>query len=78
MRDVSFDVTPLFTNVPLNKTVNIVLTRIYDQKLIETTLKRRTLKKFLLDVCKKTAFSFNIVFMRRSTVSLWDLLLTLP
>jgi len=58
-RYVSFDVTSLFTNVPLNKTV--VLTRIYNQKLTKTTLKWRTLKKLLLDACKKTAFSFNNV-----------------
>ena len=58
---VSFDVTSLFTNVPLNKTINVALDRIYDEKLIKTKLKRRTLKKLLLDACTKTAFSFNNV-----------------
>ena len=58
---VSFDVTSLFTNVPLKRTVDIVLKRIYDEKLIDTKLSKRALKKLLLDACKKTAFSFNNV-----------------
>ena len=56
---VSFDVESLFTNVPLNKTVNIILDRVYKDKLISTTLTRRTLKKLILDSCKKTVFTFN-------------------
>ena len=56
---VSFDVESLFTNVPLVKTIDIILNRVYEQNLIETKLKRRTLKKLLSDTCKKTTFSFN-------------------
>ena len=33
---VSFDVETLFTNVPLRRTINVVLDRIYNKKLIET------------------------------------------
>ena len=70
-RYVSFDVTSLFTNVPLNKIVDIVLNRIYNENLIETKLKRRTLKKLLLDACKKTAFSFNnIIYEQIDGVSM--------
>ena len=58
-RFVSFDVKSLFTNVPLTKTIDIILNRVYDQKLIETKLKRRSMKKLISDVCKKTTFSFN-------------------
>ena len=56
---VSLDVVSLFTNVPLKKTVNIILKRIYQDKLINTTLSKRSLKKLILDTCKKTAFSSN-------------------
>ncbi|XP_046863199.1 uncharacterized protein LOC124456940 [Xenia sp. Carnegie-2017] len=42
---VSFDVESLFTNVPLRKTINIVLDRIYKQNIINTTLRKSTLKK---------------------------------
>ena len=58
-RFVSFDVKSLFTNVPLKKTVNIILNRIYKSKLISTTLTKRTLKKLILDSCTKTIFSLN-------------------
>ena len=54
-----FDVKSLFTNVPLKKTINIILDRIYNKNEINTTLKKRTLKKLLLDCCTKTPFSIN-------------------
>ena len=58
-RLVSFDVVSLFTNVPLTKTVKIILDRVLEEKLVATTLSKRTLKKLILDSCTKTAFSFN-------------------
>ena len=45
--------------MPLKKTVNIILDRVYKQKLIKTTLKKSTLKKLILDTCQKTAFLYN-------------------
>jgi hypothetical protein len=53
------DVKSLFTNIPLDKTVQIVLKNIYDENIITTTLKKRTLKKLLLDACTKTQFFAN-------------------
>ena len=41
----SFDVTSLFTNVPLNKTINIILHRIYKENLVKTNMRKSTLKK---------------------------------
>ena len=58
-RLVSFDVSSLFTNIPLRKTSNIILDRIYKDKRITTSLNKRTLKKLLLDSCTKTSFSLN-------------------
>ena len=49
---VSFDVESLFTNVPLKKTINIILKRIFNDKLISTNLKKRSLKKLILDACQ--------------------------
>ena len=45
--------------MPLTKTVNIILERVYTEKLINTKLSKRSLKKLILDSCNKTAFSFN-------------------
>ncbi len=58
-RFVSFDVKSLFTNVPLKKTINIILDKIYNKKEISTSLKKQTLKKLLLDSCTKIPFSMN-------------------
>ena len=58
-RLVSFDVVSLFTNVPLQRTINIILNRIYKNKAITTNLKKSTLKKLIHDCCTKTTFSFN-------------------
>ena len=58
-RFASFDVKSLFTNVPLKKTINIILDQIYNKNLINTSLTKRTLKKLILDCCTKTPFSIN-------------------
>ena len=58
-RFVSFDVESLFTSIPLSKTINIILDRIYNKKLLKTNIEKRTMKKFLTDCCTKNTFSFN-------------------
>ena len=56
---VSFDVSSLFTNVPLDETINIILDRIYVRKEIDTKIKRKDMKK-LLDLCTKNVhFTFD-------------------
>ena len=59
---ISFDVTSLFSAVPLKITVNIILKRIYVDKVIPTSLRKCTMKKLILDACTKTVFSFNSKF----------------
>ena len=61
---ISFDVTLLFTNVPLKRTVNIILKRIEVDKVIPTTLRKRTMKTLILHACTKTVFSFNSKFYK--------------
>ena len=56
---VSFDVKSLFTNVPLSKTIQVILDRVYKEKVISTTLSKRTLKKLINDTCSKTAFMYD-------------------
>ena len=56
---VSLDVKSLFTNVPLQKTLDVILKRVYTEKKIQTNLTKRTLKKLVLDTCTKTAFLAN-------------------
>ena len=68
---VSFDVQSLFTNVPVIKTINIILDRVYNKELINTNLQKRTMKKLLLDSRTKTAFSFdNVLYEQCDVVSM--------
>ena len=55
----SFNVESLFTNVPLQRTINIILDRVYNNKLVTTQLKKPTLKKLIKDTCSKIVFSAN-------------------
>ena len=56
---VSVDVKSLFTNVPIKRTIDIIPKRIYIDKVFSTNLKKRSMKKFVLDTCTKTAFTVN-------------------
>ena len=68
---VSFDIESLFTSVPLRKIINVILDQIYRQKLLKTNLKKRTMKKLLLNSCTKTAFSYgNIIYQQCDGVSI--------
>ena len=49
---VSFDVSNLFTNVPLDFTIDLILKKVYEKKVIKTRLKRAELKE-LLEICTK-------------------------
>ena len=54
-----FDVSSLFSNLPLDLTIDINLRKMYNEKIINTKLKRDQLKK-LLELCTKDLhFSFN-------------------
>ena len=56
---VSFDVTSLFTNVPLDDTINVILRKIYKDRLVKTKFKRAEMKEVLELCTKELHFSFN-------------------
>ena len=56
---ISFDVKSLFTNVPLDETISIVLRKIYDEGKIETNIPRNVMKELLLLCTKHVHFTFN-------------------
>ena len=56
---VSFDVTSLFTNVPLSDTIDLILRRIYIDMEIDTTIPKREMKDLLYLCTKNVHFSFN-------------------
>ena len=56
---VSFDMGSLSTNVPVKRIIDIILKRLYIDKVISINLKKRSMKKPQLETCTKTVFTFN-------------------
>ena len=56
---VSFNVKSLFTNVPLDQTINITLKRIYDVNELRISIPRNEMKELLLLRTKKVNFTIN-------------------
>ena len=56
---ISFDVTSLFTNVPLDETINIILNRIYVDKEISTPISRSEMKQLITICTKGVNFTFK-------------------
>ena len=56
---VSFDVKSLFTNVPLNETIDIILTKVYDENKTDTKIPNSILKELLYLCTKHLPFKFN-------------------
>ncbi|XP_064606697.1 spindle assembly abnormal protein 6 homolog isoform X2 [Liolophura sinensis] len=46
-------------NVPLEEIIPVILTKVYKEKLINTSLKEETMEKLIRDCCTKTPFLFN-------------------
>ena len=56
---VTFDVKSLFTNVPLNRTIDIILKRIYEKDEIGTSITKNEIKKMLILCTKNVYFTFE-------------------
>ena len=56
---VSFDVKSFITNVPLDRTINIILKRIYDDNELRISISRNEVKELLLLCTEKVHFTFN-------------------
>ena len=56
---VSFDVQSLFTNVPLNRTLDIIMERIYKNNDIITDIPSKDLKDLLLLCTKQVHFQYD-------------------
>ena len=56
---ISFDVVSLFTNVPLEKTIDIIIKKVYKEKRIKTKIKADKLRALLYLCTKEGHFTFN-------------------
>ena len=65
---ISFDVKALFTNVPLDYTINLIIKRIYDNHKINTNISR---KEILFFVLKMYTSLLMVKFIYNVMVWLW-------
>ena len=56
---VSFDVVSLFTNVPLDETIDIIIKRIYDKKEINTDIPKKDTRELLYLRTENARFILN-------------------
>ena len=56
---ISFDVKSLFTNVPLDKTIDFILKNVYDEKKIQANIPKTILKELLYLCTRQLRFTFN-------------------
>ena len=68
---VSFDVKSLFTNVPLDRTIDIVLRRIYDQHELQISITRSEMEELLILCTKNVHFTFdNVIKVQNDGVAM--------
>ena len=56
---ISFDIKSLFTNIPLEKTIAVILGKVYEQTKIITKFPKKTIRYLLLLCAKHIHFGFN-------------------
>ena len=71
----SFDVISLFTNVPLEQKIEIILKRIYINKEITTNIPKQEMKELLFLCTKNVHFTFNNqIYIQLDRVAMGSLL----
>ena len=66
---ISFHVTLLTTNVPLDFLINVFLKRIYDQNELQTNILNEQMRELLLTCITNVNFSHNsVIFTQISSV----------
>ena len=68
----SYDITSLFTNVPLDETIEIILNKLYSTNQVFQGFTSPELKKLLNLSVKDCHFLFNGKFMIRSKALPWE------
>ena len=75
---ISFDVKSLFTNVLLNQAIEIILSTVYQEKKIKTSIPKNILKELLSLCTKEVHFMFNDeIYIQNDGVAMGCLLETL-
>ena len=56
---ISFDVKNLFTNIPLNKTIKIILRNVYQERILNTSIPQKEMEKLIYLCTKRVDFSYS-------------------
>ena len=70
---ICFAVKSVFTYVPLDFTINVILRRIYYENEVHTIIKRSEMKELLLLCTKNVHFTFNNDYISSAMKLRWDL-----
>ena len=70
---VSYDVTSLFTEIPLDETINHILDQICKQHKLPQIASRAIFKRLLERVTKGTVFSFNGKLYKQVDDAVWGI-----
>ena len=66
-----FNVKSLFTNIPLDRTIDIILKRIYDKHKLQPSITRLEMKKLLTLYTKNVNFRFdNVIKIQNDGVAI--------
>ena len=56
---ISFDVKNLLTNVPLDKAIKIILRKIYQERMLDTSIPQKEMEELLYLCTKHVNFSYG-------------------
>ena len=63
---VSFDIKPLFTNVPLEETIEITLERVCERKGINISISKNEMKQLLTICTKNVHFTYDNTVLQQN------------
>ena len=63
---VSYDVESLFTNIPINETIDYILDQIYNKKKLKPICPKLIFKRLLLKLATKVTFTINNNFFKET------------
>ena len=64
--DVSYDVESLFTNIPINETIDYILDQIYNKKKLKPICPKLIFKRLLLKLATEVTFTINNNFFKQT------------
>ena len=68
---VSYDVESLFTNIPVDETINYIINEIYQKRKLPQICSKTIFKRLLFKLTTEVSFQFNYKLFNKLTVAQW-------